>query len=321
MPSFSVGLIGVGNIGGGLARNLLRKGFPLKVYDIRRERLEPLRESGAQVRDGAAQLARECDVILLSLPTPTASREVILGTDGVLTTARPGSVLVEMSTLTPQIVREFAEAAGVRGVDFLDAPIMGGKVGAEKGTLQATIGGKENAFKQCQPIFEAFCRRIVHVGDVGAGQYVKLINNLMDVDALFLSIEAMVLAARAREETGLNLELFYTILEQGTAASWIWSTYIGNLMRNRPISALVGVLWKDAKLIAELERDKQVPHQSFQRTLGVASYYMSLGLGQSDFLELVRRVGEETGLDMFIHEDEATKVDDKIVKVEGTEGV
>ncbi len=306
MSKPTIGLVGVGNIGSGLASNVIDRNFSLWVRDIRPDQLEPLVRRGAIVADDTATLARECDIILVSLPAPEISRDVVLGPDGLVANARVGLTIVEMSTLNPEIVQEFAAVAKKMRVGFLDCPIMGGKVGADSGTLQATVGGDANVLEKCRPVLETFCSNIVHVGGVGAGQYVKLINNLMDVDAMFLCLDALFLAARAREETGLDLARFYSVLEQGTAASWVWTTYVGNLMRNQPIAARVEVLWKDAKLIADLEREKRAPHQSFQRTLGVASYYMSLGLGKSDFVDLVRRIGKDAGLDMFIHEEESS---------------
>lgn len=210
-----VALLGLGIMGTGMAANWLQKGYPLTVYNRTRSKAEPFAAQGAQVASIPREAAAQADIIVAMVGDDPASRAVWLGDDGALAGARPGTVLVECSTLSPDWVRELAALAAAQRCEFLDAPVTGSKPQAAAGQLNLFVGGDSATLEKVRPALEAVSARISHLGANGAGATWKLINNMMAAVQLVALSEGMTLA----EKAGIDMQqAVHLILESATAS-------------------------------------------------------------------------------------------------------
>jgi 2-hydroxy-3-oxopropionate reductase len=192
----TIGFIGLGVMGAPMARNLLTADHEVVAWNRRAAPLEALVEAGARAGDGAAAVAAEADVLVTILSDDAAVRAVLGGPEGAIAAASPGSLVIDMSTVSPALVRELAAEATARGVDFLDAPVSGGDVGARDGTLSIMVGGEAAAVERARPVFEVLGSRVTHVGAAGAGQIAKACNQVL-VAVIFGGLtEALVLGSK-----------------------------------------------------------------------------------------------------------------------------
>jgi len=212
-----VGFVGLGIMGASMARNVLKAGFPLTVYNRTRSREKPLLEAGARAGGSPAEVARASDIVLTCVSDTPDVREVVLGESGALKGAVPGTVIADMSTISPAAAREIAARCAKKGVDFLDAPVSGGDKGAREGTLSIMVGGSEEAFKRALPVFEAMGKTITRIGGSGAGQVAKLVNQVICAGNLLGCAEGLALA----EASGVDPRGILAAVSQGAARSWI----------------------------------------------------------------------------------------------------
>jgi 2-hydroxy-3-oxopropionate reductase len=203
-----VGFVGLGIMGGPMARNLVRAGHELVLHNRTRRKAEELAaEGGAEVADSPAEVARKGAVTITMLPGPPEVEEAVTGETGLLEGAAEGSLIVDMSTSSPALARELARTARERGVGMLDAPVSGGDVGATEGTLSIMVGGEEQDFERAKPLFEALGKTVTHLGPVGAGQVTKAANQVVVALTIEAISEALVLgsAGRSGEDPGRPL--------------------------------------------------------------------------------------------------------------------
>ncbi|MFA9446483.1 NAD(P)-dependent oxidoreductase [Egicoccus sp. AB-alg6-2] len=196
MNSPRVGLIGLGLMGAPVARNLLQAGVRLTCNDLDASAVAVAVEQGATAAATAAEVAADSDVILVIVPTNEDAREVVAGSDGVLSTARPGSVVVLCSSLRPDTCAELEERAREAGVHLIDAPMTGGIRGAEQGTMTLLVGGDVAALQRARPALELISSTIHHLGGIGAGQVGKTVNNLIHWGEVVVITEALALGAK-----------------------------------------------------------------------------------------------------------------------------
>lgn len=215
--SEKVGFIGLGLMGYPMARNLLRAGHELAVYNRSPGKADLLAEHGAERAAGIPELARTCGVIFTMLPGPPEVREVLAGEGGVIRHARQGSLVVDTSTSSPSLARELAGLARRRDLGMLDAPVSGGDVGAERGTLSIMAGGPEEDFARARPLLQKLGGTIVHVGESGAGQTVKAANQIVIALTIMALSEALVLGQKA----GVDRENLMEVLSGGLAANQV----------------------------------------------------------------------------------------------------
>ncbi len=192
-----VGFIGLGLMGTPMARNIMRGGFSLAVWNRTAAKAEPLLAAGAAWAESLGQLAAQSDVVLTMVTDAAASEGVICGEDGVLGHAKPGTIIIDTSSIAPEMSRSIAARAQVRGVPMLDAPVTGNPKAAEAGKLGVMIGGEEETLRRVRPILETIAAVIVHAGPSGAGSTLKLVNNLILGVAIQAVAEALVLARKA----------------------------------------------------------------------------------------------------------------------------
>jgi 2-hydroxy-3-oxopropionate reductase len=210
-----VGFIGLGIIGKPMARNLMEAGHELTVYNRSPEKAEELGEAGATVAASPREAAENSDVVITMLPDSPQVREVVAGEDGVLEGIGEGSLLIDMSTISPVVTEELAEAVKQKGASMLDAPVSGGDVGAIEGTLSIMVGGDEEDFERARPLFEAMGKTVTHVGPTGAGQVTKAANQIVVALTIEAVSEALVLGSKG----GVAPEKILEVLSGGLAGN------------------------------------------------------------------------------------------------------
>jgi len=203
-------------MGSSMCGQLLRRGYRVTVTTRSRSRAEGLLAEGAVWADTPAEVAEKSDVVFTMVGFPQDVREVLLGDQGALSRARPGAVLVDMTTSEPSLAIEIAQLAANRGVHALDAPVSGGDVGARSGSLSIMVGGTVEGFEAIRPCFEAMGTTIVRQGDHGAGQHTKMVNQILIVGTMVAMAEGLLYAYRV----GLNVEQVLASVSSGAAGSW-----------------------------------------------------------------------------------------------------
>lgn len=192
-----IGFIGLGAMGKPMTRNLMQAGYALNVLTRTRSKIEDILTDGAVWCDTPKEIAQASDVVITNLPDTPDVEQVVAGKNSVFDGARPGMLLIDMSTISPIAARELARQAEVRGCDFLDAPVSGGDIGAQNATLSIMVGGKEAAFNRALPIFQTLGKTILRMGDAGAGQITKAANQIVAAINMEATCEALVFAAKA----------------------------------------------------------------------------------------------------------------------------
>ncbi|MBP1705556.1 MAG: 2-hydroxy-3-oxopropionate reductase [Chloroflexi bacterium] len=225
----TVGFIGLGIMGRPMARNLLRAGHPLIVHDVVAGPVADLVAEGAAVAASPRDVAAACDVLITMLPDSPQVEDVYLGDGGALEAARPGWLAIDMSSIAPRVARAVAARATATGADMLDAPVSGGEPGAIAGTLSIMVGGSEAAFDRARPLLGVLGRTIVHVGPAGAGQVVKLCNQVVVAVVIEAVAEALVLGTKA----GVEPERIVDVLQGGLAATKVLEVRGPNMLAGR----------------------------------------------------------------------------------------
>jgi len=215
-----IGFIGLGLMGQPMSRRLLEAGHPLTVWNRTAEKAKDLRAAGAAWAPSARAVAETSDIVITMVTDSTASEEVICGTGGLLEGAHPGLILVDMSSIAPEVSRAIAARAQARGVPMLDAPVTGAPKAATEGKLGIMVGGPKETFEACRPIFERLGVKIVYAGGNGMGTTLKLVNNLILGVAIHAAAEALVLAAKA----GLDPQSVIEITSVGGARTGAMET-------------------------------------------------------------------------------------------------
>jgi 3-hydroxyisobutyrate dehydrogenase-like beta-hydroxyacid dehydrogenase len=223
-----VGFIGIGLMGSQMSRKILEAGYPLTVWNRKKEKTGPLISAGAKWADSPKAVTQASDVVITMVTDSTASEEVICGKNGVLEGAHAGMTLVDMGSIAPEMSRSIAERARAKGIPMLDAPVTGNPRVASEGKLGIMVGGPRETFDTCLPIFERMGVKIIHVGENGKGTTLKLINNLIMGVAIQAVAEALVLAAKA----GIDPQKVMEITSVGGARTGAMETRGGRMIQH-----------------------------------------------------------------------------------------
>jgi 3-hydroxyisobutyrate dehydrogenase-like beta-hydroxyacid dehydrogenase len=276
----NLGFIGLGNIGGAVARNLVADGHALVVADADPARVEVLVKAGASAGAGPADVARRSDITFLSLPTPDVVDAVAAEW---LAGASRGKVLVDLSTNAPARVRALARRVEAAGAHLLDAPLTGGAIGARSRMLMFMVGGDPAVFERVRPILEKVGRATFHMGEQGLGMTAKLVNSLIAFSATWASLEALALGAKA----GIDLRKLVQMLRTGGAGNFYIQTGVEAIeKRGAPTEFALELAAKDASLMLELGRSLGVPTPVTAQVAQVLVAAVGAGLGPNDWSEL-----------------------------------
>src|SRR5277367_1869459 len=251
----TVGLIGLGLMGGPMGRNLLKAGFPLVVWNRTKAKAEELAREGAKLGADPRAVAEQADVLITIVSDPAALEEVLFGARGAMEGLRKGSALIDSSTVSPELARRVAAACAEREVDFLDAPVTGGTWGAKKGELVFMIGGTTEVLERVKPVLEAVGKKFLLLGPNGAGQTVKLGMNLL----LALQVDAFAESLALVTAAGVPAEKLMEVLQSSMARSGVLDVKAPMMVKGEyPASFPLRLMHKDVRLALELARHKGV---------------------------------------------------------------
>jgi len=238
----NVAILGLGTMGSGMAANLLKMGFSLAVYNRTAAKAQPLVDAGARLASTPADAAKGASVVLSMLTDDAASRNVWLGRDGALAAADTNAILIESSTVSPLWIAELADSATQRGIQFLDAPVTGSRMQADTGQLSFLVGGSEAALATATPVLQAMSKEILHLGPVGSGAKLKLINNFL----CGVQIASLAQGLTWIERSGLNREKSLAFLKSGAPGSPVFANLSARMAaHNYDVNFMLKLMAKD----------------------------------------------------------------------------
>ncbi len=298
MAQQRIGFIGVGVMGRPMVLNLLKAGFSVTIYARTPSKVQDVVEAGAVLVGSSREVALASDVVITMVPNSPEVEEVVLGEHGVLEAARDGLIVVDMSTIAPAASQAIGAACAARGVHFMDAPVSGGSQGAQKGILTIMAGGDAETFQAVRPVFEAMgkAENIFHVGPVGSGEVVKVINQVLCGVIAAGTAEALVLGVKA----GADVETMARIIGVSTGGSW-------QLANPFPLRVFTGtfepgfmtdLLHKDLGLALELAAEQQVPLALTALSLQMYEAARAKGYGRRDYTSVIRSLEEIAGVEV-----------------------
>jgi 3-hydroxyisobutyrate dehydrogenase-like beta-hydroxyacid dehydrogenase len=271
-----MGFIGLGIMGSGMARNLLKAGFDLTVWNRTASKADGILEAGAGWADSPADLAARSDVIILCVSDTPDVEAVLFGAGGVIEGVREGALVVDCSTISPIRTQQFAQTLSQKGVHLLDAPVSGGSEGAAQGSLSIMVGGEADQVERAMPALQAMGKNITHVGGNGAGQMVKLVNQILVVNGMLALGEAFLFA----QAGGLDLEKTLEAVEGGAAGSWALTNRGPQIIQRdwRP-GFMIDLQQKDLRLILEAADAMAVPVLGCSTTFHLYRVLQTRGFG------------------------------------------
>lgn len=280
-----VGFIGLGIMGKPMSKNLLKAGYELVVMNRSQAPVEELVALGAKGAKTAAEVAKQCDVIITMLPNSPQVKEVVLGEGGVIAGAKKGAVVIDMSSIAPLVSREIAEKLAEKGIEMLDAPVSGGEPKAIDGTISVMVGGKQEVFDKCCPVLKAMAGSVVRTGAIGAGNITKLANQIIVAINIAAVSEALTLASKA----GVEPELVYQAIRGGLAGSTVLDAKAPMMMdRNFKPGFRINLHIKDLNNVLETSHGVGVPLPLTAAVMEMMQYLKVDGFEMEDHSSLVK---------------------------------
>jgi 3-hydroxyisobutyrate dehydrogenase len=290
----AIGFIGLGNMGGPMARNLMKAGHRLKAFDVVPAALDAAAKAGASPVKSASEAARGVEIVVTMLPAARHVGGVYLGEDGVIAAVSPGTLLIDSSTIDVDTARAVAAAAKAKGLAMLDAPVSGGTGGAEAGTLTFMVGGEAASFARAEPVLKNMGKTIVHAGGAGAGQAAKICNNMILGAAMIAVGEAFVLA----EKLGLDKQKLFDISSKSSGQCWSMTSYcpvpgpVPASPANRGYKAgfTADMMLKDLKLAQQAAQSAGAATPIGAAAAALYGLYCAQGHGAADFSGIIRLI-------------------------------
>jgi 3-hydroxyisobutyrate dehydrogenase len=292
MPG-AVGFIGLGNMGRPMALNLVKHGFALVVHDIDPAKVERLRERGAKVEATAERVAAAADRTIVMVETTAQAEAVIAGEASIIQSARPGHIVVCMSTIDPFAARRLAERLAARNVAMLDAPVSGGTTRAASGELSVIVGGPAATFEACRDLFKAMGTNIFHVGGPGQGLAMKLVNNMLIQVNRVAVAEALVMGVKA----GLDPRTIFEVIRVSTGTSHAFETGVPKILaRDFTPGGTVDITYKDQELETAFAKQLGVPLLLANVTQQLYQMARAAGLNKEDGLAVIKVLEQLAGV-------------------------
>ena len=290
-----VGFIGLGIMGRGMARNLLKAGFSVSVWNRTASKMDELAAEGATKAASPADLAGQSDVVITCVSDTPDVEAVILGDHGVIHGLRPGALVIDMSTISPHATREIAQRLAAKGAHMLDAPVSGGSEGAARGTLTIMVGGEAGQVARAMPVLQAMGKTITHVGGHGDGQMVKLVNQVLVVGNCLAMCEALLFA----QAGGLDLRKTLDAVAPGAAGSWMLSQRGPQILNRdwRP-GFTIDLQQKDVRLVLAAADQLGVPLLGTGLIFNLYRALQADGLGGEGNHALIKALEKLSGLEV-----------------------
>ena len=281
-----IGFIGVGAMGGPMSRNIVGKtNHEVTVFDLNPDAVEACVKAGAKRGASVAEVAASSDVVMMSLPTPKHVEAVIAGDDGVAENAKPGTVVIDLSTNAPGMIKKLGELLSTKDIALIEAPVTGGVIKATDGTLTIIVGGDEAVIDKQRPLLSSIGALVVHTGPHGSASVGKLVNNMLGLCNAAIAAEGMMIAAMA----GVDLNKIVEVVSNGSGNS--------NAFRNMQIRSLQGkfepsfaldLAYKDLGLAVDLATEHGVPAMVAPQVLNLMRMARGMGLGQGDSTSVIK---------------------------------
>ena len=276
-----VGYIGVGNMGGPMCRNLIKKSnHAVTVFDLNPAAVKTCTDLGATAGKSIADVTREADVVMTSLPMPRDVETVTLGDNGILANIGKGKTYIDLSTNAPSMVKKIGAAMAAKGIAMLDAPVSGGTVGAEAATIAIMVGGDRKAFDDALPVLQSFSANVIHMGPLGSGTVAKLCNNMMAFCNAAAASEALMLGVTA----GLDPAKLVQVIASSSGNSSIFKAFSERALSGKfsPPSFALNLAHKDLHLAMELADELDVPLPLGSATHNLQRMARKMGMGGAD---------------------------------------
>ena len=287
----TAGFVGLGQMGGPMVENILKNGHRLVVCDIDEAKVERAVSLGARAASSPADVARLASTLISMVDTTAQAEEVIVGPRGFIEAAQHGDVVVSMSTIDPMALRKMQPKLAEKGIDLIDVPVTGMEKGAKAGTLKAYVGGDAAALEKVRPVLEAMTSEIAHLGGLGTGIAMKLVNNMLFQVNRVLIIEALALGAKA----GLDPQQMVDIISKTTGNS-VGFEYAAPKILGRDFDGIrMDITYKDVELQAQLAKSLGMPMFMAQTALQVYQMGRAMGLGSKDATAVVQLYEQWTG--------------------------
>jgi 3-hydroxyisobutyrate dehydrogenase len=296
----NIGFVGLGIMGMPMVRNLMKAGFEVTVYNRTASKVDRMVTEGAKKADSPQEVARKSSIIITMVSDTPDVESVIFGEKGIIEGIKPDSVVIDMSTISPQATRKMAERLKEKKAHMLDAPVSGGEQGAINGTLSIMVGGDAIVFERCRPVFEAMGKNIVHIGGHGMGQTTKLMNQILVCGNLNAVVEALIFA----QKQGVDLNKAIEAVKGGAAGSWQLANLGPRIIkRDFQPGFMVDLLQKDLRLVMEASDSAKI---SMPATALVHQMFSSLeatGNGKEGTQALVKVVEKLSNVEVKQNSD------------------
>ena len=287
-----IGFVGLGIMGQGMAHNLLKAGFDVRVWNRTSSRMDSVVEAGAKAGASPKDVAEHTDIVITCVSDTPDVEAVVLGEEGIIHGIKEGALLVDCSTISPQATQDIAQQLSEKGVHMLDAPISGGSEGAVNGTLSIMVGGDDEQFQRAMPAFEAMGTTITHVGGTGAGQTVKLVNQVLVVGNCLAMCEALMLG----QAGGVDLQKAFDAVSKGAAGSWMFTNRAPQIIdRDWRPGFTVDLQQKDLRLVLEAADQLGVPVPGTALIFNLYRTLEAQGLGSEGNHALVKALENLAG--------------------------
>lgn len=283
-----IGLIGVGRMGRPISENLLKKGFPLTIFARKENIKEEMKTLRADVAISPAELAKQSDIIILVVTDSNAVKELLFDQDGILKGASEGTIVVDMTTSHPQVSRKFAERLSKKGIEYLDAPMSGGVLGARNAQLLFMVGGKRGVYERCLPLFEAIGKRTIYMGETGSGHLIKLVHNQTALSVFVATCEAVILG----EKLGLSMERMIDVFNHGNARSYASEVRFPKfiLSETYDMGATFASVYKDISIVKKVGKMAGVKLPITDHPYNYFKYAIDKGDSEEDFSKIILKM-------------------------------
>lgn len=287
----TVAFVGLGQMGGPMAENLLKKGHPLVIYDIDQRKVARFVENGAQAATGPADAARRASILISMVDTTAQAEEVIAGPDGFIQAAQAGDVIISMGTIDLMVLRRLHPKLKEMGIDLLDSPVTGMEKGAKDGTLNAYVGGEAQALEKVLPVLQSMATKITHFGAIGQGLAMKLINNMLFQVNRVLIMEGLALGAKA----GLDPQQMFETISGTTGNSNAFQHCAPRILKREFDGIRMDITYKDVELQTQLAKSLGMPMFMANAALQVYQMARARGWGDKEAVSAIQLYEEWTG--------------------------
>lgn len=291
-----IGVIGLGNMGGRIARHLIEKGHQLCVYDADSKILSDFEDSGARTASSLKHVAENCRLVLTVLPNADIVKKVVLGEDGLVSGFQSGSILVDMTSSVPDVTKQIGEILSRNRMKMLDAPVSGGLKKAEEGTLTVMVGGDEETYTEVLPIFKDIGSLVTHVGDLGAGHTIKALNNLVSATTFAITAEALAIGVKSGLKPGKMLEVINNSTGKNNSSENKFPQHV--LTRDFNVGFAMDLMYKDLKIATDIARKTKSPAFTSSTVFELWQQAQQKGDRNTDHSEFAKLIEEMSGVEI-----------------------